>query len=200
MPTFCGSCPACRLRTTAPSTACRFGPRCTRPDCKFAHASPAGTRHKAGPVPAACRYGIQCRSGACKFAHPSKSLVCNSHGGAAKGCNAVLTSPICPSALVRALEAMEEELARRVMPGERSVMLRQVSKTMRTAMERVRPPAMIKVRRGQRTKSVEQGILDMTTWCRITAIDLSSAEVEAEGAGMLAAVLGQCPSLAHLDL
>ena len=85
MPTFCGSCPACTLRTTVPATAYRFGSRCTRPDCWFSHASPAGTRQKAGPVPAACRHGIQCRSSACKFAHPSKSLVCNSNGGAQKG-------------------------------------------------------------------------------------------------------------------
>ena len=44
---------------------------------------------------------------------------------------------------------MEEELAIRVIPEERSVMLLQVSKTMMTAMYRVRPRAMIKVKRGQ---------------------------------------------------
>ena len=42
-----------------------------------------------------------------------------------------------PSALVRALETMEEELAIRLIPQERSVMLLLVSKTMRTAMQRV---------------------------------------------------------------
>ena len=119
---------------------------------------------------------------------------------AKKGCGRVMTSPTCPSALVRALEAMEEELARRIIPGERCMMLRQVSKTMRTAMERVRPPVMIKVKRRQRTESVEKGIMDMTRWYRITAIDLSNARIGAEGAGRLAAVLPQCPSLAHLDL
>jgi hypothetical protein len=118
---------------------------------------------------------------------------------AAKVCTRVLTSPTCLSALVRALEAMEEELAQRVIPGERSMMLRQVSKTMRTAMERVRPPAMIKAKRGQRTESVEKGILDKMRWCRITDIDLSNTRIKAEGAGRLAAVLPQCPSLAHLN-
>ena len=49
---------------------------------------------------------------------------------AAKGCNRVLTSTTCLSALVRALEASEVEFAWRVIPGERSVMLWQVSKTM----------------------------------------------------------------------
>ena len=44
---------------------------------------------------------------------------------------------------------MEEELAIRVIPAERSVMLLQVSKEMRTAMQRVSPLAMIKVKKGQ---------------------------------------------------
>ena len=108
------------------------------------------------------------------------------------------------SAFVRALETMEEELAIRVIPEERSVMLLQVSKTMRTAMQRVSPPAMIKVTfetlQGQRPESVKNAMLNMMKWCRITAIDLSYATIGAEGAGRLAAVLGQCASLAHLDL
>ena len=43
-------------------------------------------------------------------------------------------------------------------------------------------------------------MLDMMKWCRITAINLSNATIRAEWAGGLAAVLGQCASLAHLDL
>ena len=97
---------------------------------------------------------------------------------------------------------MEEELAIRVIPEERSVMLLQVSKTMRTAMLRVSPPAMIKVKKGQTflTESLKNAILDMMKRCRITAIDLSNAIIRAEGAARLATVLGQCASLAHLDL
>ena len=57
---------------------------------------------------------------------------------------------------------MEEELAIRVIPQERSVMLRKVYKTMRTAMERVRPREMIKMKQGQRTERVQMGKLDMT--------------------------------------
>ena len=97
---------------------------------------------------------------------------------------------------------MEEELAIRVIPGERSVMLLQVSKTMRTAMQRVSPPAMIKANKGHTflTESVKNAILGMMKWCRITTINLSNATIRAEGAGRLAAVLGQCASLDHLDL
>ena len=117
-------------------------------------------------------------------------------------CDHVLTSSTGVSALVRALATMEEELAIRVIPEERSVMLLQVSKTMRTAMQRVSPPAMIKVKKGQTflTESVKTAMLDMMKWCRITAINLSNATIGAEGAGRLAAVLGQCASLAHLNL
>ena len=97
---------------------------------------------------------------------------------------------------------MEEELAIRLIPQERSVMLLQVSKTMRTAMQRVSPPAMIKVKKGQTllTESVQSAMLDIMKWCRITAINLSNATIRAAGAGRLAAVLAQCASLAHLDL
>ena len=95
---------------------------------------------------------------------------------------------------------MEEELARRVIPAERAVMMRQVSKTVRTAMGRVQPPAMIKVKKNQGMERVAEGLREMTRWARITAIDLADCQMKAEGAGRLAAVLGQCPSLAHLDL
>ena len=66
---------------------------------------------------------------------------------------------------------MEEELARRVMPAERAVMMRQVSKTVRTAMGRVKPPAMIKVKKNQGMKRVEEGIRAMTRWARITILN-----------------------------
>ena len=107
-----------------------------------------------------------------------------------------------PSALVRALEAMEEELARRVLPAERSVMLRQVSKAMRAATESIKPWAMIKVKANQGIERMEEDVLDMNEWCRITSIDMSSTRIGAEGAERLAAVLRRCPcpSLVHLDL
>ena len=91
-------------------------------------------------------------------------------------------------ALVRVLEALEEELAIRVIPEERSVMLLQVSKTMRTAMQRVSPPAMIKVKKGQTflTESVQSAMLDMMKWCRITAIHIVNANMKDDGVGRLA--------------
>ena len=72
----CGSCPACKYRTKNPKTDCKFGSKCTRKDCFFAHASPAGSAHMAGSVATACRSGILCSSAGCQFAHPSPSLAC----------------------------------------------------------------------------------------------------------------------------
>ena len=67
-------------------------------------------------------------------------------------------------------------------------------------MQRVSPPAMIKVKKGQRPESVKHAMLIMMKWCRITTIHLIDANVQADGVNKLAAVLGQCASLAHLDL
>ena len=108
--------------------------------------------------------------------------------------------PIGPSALVRGLEELEEQLVWRVIPAKRAVMMQQVSKTVRWAMERVKPPAMIKVKENQGMERVAEGLRQMTRWARITAIDLVACEIEAEGKGRLAEGLGQCSSLAHLNL
>jgi len=98
----------------------------------------------------------------------------------------------------------------------------------RGSLRRTGTAPKIKVKRGQRPESVKNAMLNMMKWCRITAIDLLNADIQAdrvkrhaaelghcaslahlnlfgneigaEGAGRLAAVLGQCASLAHLDL
>ena len=69
----------------------------------------------------------------------------------------------------------------------------QVSKIMRTAMQRVSPLAMIKVKRGQQRELECRGvvipIINMMKWCRITAIDLFDTQIKADGMGRLAAVI-----------
>ena len=69
-------------------------------------------------------------------------------------------------------------------------------------MHRVRPPALIYVKQGERPESEENAKFNMMKWCRITAIaiDLSDEDIQADVVGRLVAVLGQCASLAHLDL
>ena len=135
-----------------------------------------------------------------------------------------------PSELVRALEAIEVDVARRIVPAQRAVMLRLVSKSIRAAMGAIKPAGMIKVKGRQGEEEVSAGLVRMMQWCRITILilsgtgwtlgtegmerfaavllqcpsfaylDLGCTSLGAEGAGRLAAVLPQCPSLAHLDL
>ena len=47
---------------------------------------------------------------------------------------------------------------------------------------------------------LERGVGKLQEWCRVTALDLSAIKIGGEGAGLLAAVLPRCPSLAHLHL
>ena len=93
----CGSCSACNFRTKVPRTDCKFGSNCTRKDCMYAHASPAGSNHMAGTIATACKEGIQCTLGSCNFAHPSKSLVCTNQdeGGPAKSHGAKVYENTC---------------------------------------------------------------------------------------------------------
>jgi hypothetical protein len=76
MSKFCGACPACTFKTKQPATDCKFGSRCTRENCVFAHASPAGSAHMAGPEPRACTSGIKCDRRDCPYAHPSRAMTC----------------------------------------------------------------------------------------------------------------------------
>ena len=111
-----------------------------------------------------------------------------------------MTASTGSSALVGLLETMEEDLAIRLIPAGMTLMLLQVSKTMRSAMQRVSPPAMIKVKRGHQPESLKNAMLNIMKWCRITAIDLFNAHIQDDGVGRLAAVLGQCVCLARLNL
>ena len=112
------------------------------------------------------------------------------------------TGGSAPSELARALEVVEVEVARRIVPAERAVMLRRVSRSMRAAMEVIKPAGVIRVKRGQGEEEVTASLVRMMQWCRITALNLSGTgwRLGREGMERLAAVLGQCASLAHLNL
>ena len=53
---------------------------------------------------------------------------------------------------------MEVDLARRIMPAQRAVMLQLVSKTMRAAMQVIKPAGMIRVKRRQREKETRNAV------------------------------------------
>ena len=106
-----------------------------------------------------------------------------------------------PSALLRALEEIPDEVLRRMIPRERTVLLRTVSKAVRAAVANTKPAALVKLKRCSPMARLEQGLLDMRRWCCVTALDLSETRVSAEGVAQLAEVLRPlCPSLAHLNI
>jgi hypothetical protein len=109
--------------------------------------------------------------------------------------------------------------------ADRTFMLRMTSKTVREAVDKIRPPAVVCLsrsfwdgtaavklqfvvrklilRRGtaaEKVKFVLSKLALMTAWCRITTLELRSCEMKGHGAARLAGMLPQCPALVHLDL
>ena len=74
--TFCGTCTGCTYKPLVAKTNCTYGSKCTNKDCKFAHASPAGSQRTAGSESKPCKSGIACTRADCKFAHPSPARKC----------------------------------------------------------------------------------------------------------------------------
>ena len=87
-----------------------------------------------------------------------------------------------PIGLLGALQDIEEEMAGRIVPAERAVLLLSVSRAFRAAMKRVRPPAQVKAKRGLRicSRIVDSGLRSIAHWCRVTALDLSSLSIRHE--------------------
>jgi len=103
------------------------------------------------------------------------------------------------SGLVRVLK-LEDGVARTIIPQGHTLILRRASKALREAVEAARPAVKIKAKRGTSVAKLEGGLVGLQQWCLVTSLDLLAIRTGFEGAGRLAAVLGQCPSLAHLDL
>ena len=110
-------------------------------------------------------------------------------------------------ALFWALESLPEELwARGVLcPAERAVMLGATSKRVRALLARMqrRVPAVVHVVKGASMDAVAGGLVKLQGWCQVVKLDLTrgfATRIGAEGAERLAGVLGQCSSLAVLNL
>ena len=114
-----------------------------------------------------------------------------------------------PCALFWALESLDEDLwARGVLcPAERALMLGATSKRGRALLARLqRVPALVRVVASASMDAVAEGLLGLQGWCQVVRLDVNrgygirGALTGYEGAGRLAGVLGQCSSLAELNL
>ncbi len=158
-------------------------------------------------------------------AHGGHFVLVPGQTGSARACESELMRAVevIPHELwmMRALDSDLEvqELARMILPGVCACMLLRVSKALKKAVENARPAVPIKVKPQTPVARLEEGLARLLRWCFIVAIDLSewlkpgqlvegscsqgdleNKVIKAKGTGRLAAVLRQCPSLAHLNL
>ena len=92
------------------------------------------------------------------------------------------------------------DVAMELIPAKRGMMMLRVSKGTRTAMMAAQPPAVIQVKADQDPTNVLDAIPRVMEWCKITSIDLSKMKMPTKKAEKLAEVIGECSSLAHLNL
>ena len=99
------------------------------------------------------------------------------------------------------LGGLPKEILERVIPAKRAVMLGRVSKGARAGLATVRPGATVQAKEGRREITGLAGRLrGMLSWCRITGLHLRDVILRMADVEELVGVLGQCGSLAHLDL
>ena len=88
--------------------------------------------------------------------------------------------------------------------ADRTVMLRMTSKKVQDAVDRLRPPTVVKLnstfwRRNEAEKNMTE-LEKMTVWYCIATLDLRSCSMSCQDAKRLGGVLAQCPSLSQLYL
>ena len=90
-------------------------------------------------------------------------------------------------------------------------MLKKTSKRVKEVVDKMRLPAVIRLSRSfwddarngiaaEKLQFVFRQLTLMTGWCCISRLELPRCEMKGQDAEILAAVLAQCPALAHLDL
>ena len=99
----------------------------------------------------------------------------------------------------------------RTWAADRTMLLRMTSKGVKEVVDKLRPPAAVKVSKAFRADArhgtaaeqlqhILRQLKKMTCHCRITRLDLSSCSISGQDAERLAGVLAQCPGLFELDL
>ena len=108
------------------------------------------------------------------------------------------------SSLTWALENLPEELMARggMFPAQSVVKLLATSKRVRRLLGRLqrRVPAAMHVKRHATAESVASGLSRVLAWCSVVSLDFCNNRIGAEGVRILAGVIGQCSSLATLNM
>jgi Ran GTPase-activating protein (RanGAP) involved in mRNA processing and transport len=118
---------------------------------------------------------------------------------------------LAPDAFAAALGAIPHEDWCRTWAAGRTIMLRRTSKRVKEVVDKMRLPAVVRLSRrfwsdvrngtaAEKLQFVLRQLTPLTTWCRISTLDLHQCEMNEQDAERLADVLAQCPALSHLDL
>ena len=118
---------------------------------------------------------------------------------------------LAADAFATALSAIPSEDWCRTWSADRTIMLRMTSKRVKELVDRIHPPADVRLRRSfvddklNGTASEKQWrilaqLATMPKNCRIIRLDLPNCQMRGQNAERLVGVLAQCPSLAHLIL
>ena len=102
-----------------------------------------------------------------------------------------------------ALELLPQELHRKMLPANRTFVLRRTSKTMCAAVENAKLDTVVKRRSGVKFPNgagLQDKLNCLNAWCRVTVLDLSNCALREGGGQAIAAVLRENRTLTNLNL
>ena len=102
-----------------------------------------------------------------------------------------------------ALELLPQELHRKMLPANRTFVLRRTSKTMLAAVDNAKVDVVVVRRSGVKFRNGE-GLLDklngLNAWCKVTVLRLKSCGLGERGGRALAEALSLNTTVASLEL
>ena len=101
------------------------------------------------------------------------------------------------------LEVLPQELHRKMLPANRTFVLRRTSKTMCAAVENAKLDTVVKRRSGVKFpngEGLKNKLNGLNAWCRVTVLRLDSCELGEGGGQAIAAALRENHTLTNLDL
>jgi hypothetical protein len=118
---------------------------------------------------------------------------------------------LATDAFITALDAVPAEDWCRAWAADRTTMLRMTSKRIKEVVDKMRPPAVVRLSRvfwgdarngtaAEKLRFVFRQLTALAARCRISTLELWHCEMQGQDAERLAGVLVQCPALVHLDL
>ena len=107
------------------------------------------------------------------------------------------------TALQNALEVLPQDLHHKMLPANRTFVLRRTSKTMCAAVENAKQDTVVVRKSGVKFRNgagLQDKLNCLNAWCRVTVLDLSNCALREGGGQAIAAVLRVNTTLTNLNL